>query len=126
MGRQWGFYTFLQKAPQHCSSSIKMTPASFVMVLTGMLVLLVAEALLHGVCSPLCSQADSVELGERQTEETETCQTLTKKSRLSEAGMCRDSMLNAEGVYGKSTGNVCLVSTRSCWFSTRPWSRFWK
>lgn len=38
------------------------------MVLVGRFVLLVAEAVLRGVCSRLCSQADSVELRERERE----------------------------------------------------------
>jgi len=39
--------------------------------------------------------------------------TLMRKSRPSEAGMCSVSRLRADGVYGKRTGKVCLVSSRS-------------
>lgn len=52
-------------------------------------------------------------------------QTLMRKSRPREAGMCSVSRLRADGVYGKRTGNVCLVSTRSWGGSFLSWRRFW-
>lgn len=40
-------------------------------------------------------------------------QTLMRKSRPREAGICSVSRLRADGVYGKRTGNMCLVSISS-------------
>lgn len=57
-------------------------------------------------------EAQSVVPGYKQAA-NHSPQTLMRKSRPREAGMCSVSRPRADGVYGKRTGNTCFVSSRS-------------